>query len=110
MGFRKGRGMGDLILNVRWMIERAREFNEDIYLCFIDYSKAFDCVDHAKFWMTMHDMGVPENIIVLMKNIYDKQEATLRTKYGETGSFPIEIGVRQGCLLSAVLFNIYAEK
>jgi exonuclease III len=109
-GFRKKRGTRDQIANVRWIMERAREYHQDIFLCFIDYSKAFDCVDHALMWKTLREMGFPEHLIVLMHNLYENQEATVRTEHGETDSFGIGKGVRQGCILSPTLFNLYAER
>ena len=78
-GFRKIRGTRDQIANMRWIMERAREYNEDVYFCFIDYSKAFDCVDHDRLWTTLRDMGFPENLIVLLRNLYLNQQATVRT-------------------------------
>src|SRR5271163_2400691 len=106
----KKRGTRDQIANVRWIMERAREYNQDVYLCFIDYSKAFDCVDHALLWNTLREMGFPKHLIVLLHNLYESQEATVRTVHGETESFGIGKGVRQGCILSPVLFNLYAER
>jgi len=108
-GFRKSRGTRDQIANVRWLMERSREYNEDVYMCFIDYSKAFDCVDHAVLWSTLRDMGCPGHLVHLLSCLYDGQEATVRTEYGETEWFPIGKGVRQGCIVSPSLFNIYAE-
>ena len=108
-GFRKGRGTRDHISNLRWIMEKAREYGNDIYICFIDYSKAFDCVDHTGLWLVMRRMGIPEHIIVLIKNLYSQQEATVRTEFGNAEWFPIGKGVRQGCILSPGLFNIYSE-
>ena len=90
-------------------MERFREYNQDVFLCFIDYSKAFDCVDHSKLWNTLRAMGFPEHLIVLLHNLYDNQEATVRTEVGETDYSGIEKGVRQGHILSPTLFNLYAE-
>jgi len=109
-GFRKGRGTRDQIANVRWMWERAREYNQGVFLCFIDYSKAFDCVDHETMWNTLRRMGIPEHLISLLHNLYDKQTATVRTEHGDTEQFGIGKGVRQGCILSPMLFNLYAER
>ena len=109
-GFVKGRGTRDQIANVRWMWERAREYNQSVYLCFIDYSKAFDCVDHNVLWNTLRSMGVSEHLIDLQRNLYEGQTATVRTEYGSTERFRIEKGVRQGCILSPTLFNLYAER
>lgn len=99
-GFRRGRGTRDQIANIRWIMEKAREHQKDVYLCFIDYSKAFDCVNHAKLWNILRSMGVPEHLILLMRNLYIGQEATVRTEFGETEWFKIRNGVRGGCILS----------
>ncbi|CAF3391752.1 unnamed protein product [Rotaria socialis] len=108
-GFRKGRGTRDQIANLRWLMEKAREYQKEFYLCFIDYSKAFDCVDHEKLWSVLLEMGVPKHLIILMKNLYTNQQATVKTDYGNTNWFNIGKGVRQGCILSPYLFNLYAE-
>jgi hypothetical protein len=108
-GFRKGRGTRDQIANIHWIMEKAREFQKNIYFCFIDYAKAFDCVDHNKLWKILKEMGIPDHLICLLRNLYAGQEATVRTRYGTTDWFQIEKGVRQGCILSACLFNLYAE-
>uniref|UniRef100_A0A670J8F8 ribonuclease H n=1 Tax=Podarcis muralis TaxID=64176 RepID=A0A670J8F8_PODMU len=108
-GFRRGRGTRDQIANMRWIMEKAREFQKDIYFCFIDYAKAFDCVDHSKLWQVLKEMGVPDHLICLLRNLYVGQEATVRTGYGTTVWFKIGKGVRQGCILSPCLFNLYAE-
>ena len=108
-GFRRGRGTRDHIANLRWMMERAREHQRDLYMCFIDYKKAFDCVDHERMWIILKDMGVPIHLVVLLRNLYANQKATVRTEFGETEQFDIGKGVRQGCILSPLLFNIYAE-
>uniref|UniRef100_A0A670J2A2 ribonuclease H n=1 Tax=Podarcis muralis TaxID=64176 RepID=A0A670J2A2_PODMU len=108
-GFRRGRGTRDQIANMRWIMEKAREFQKDIYFCFIDYAKAFDCVDHSKLWQVLKEMGVPDHLICLLRNLYVGQEATVRTGYGTTDWFKIGKGVRQGCILSPCLFNLYAE-
>uniref|UniRef100_A0A670K1W5 Reverse transcriptase domain-containing protein n=1 Tax=Podarcis muralis TaxID=64176 RepID=A0A670K1W5_PODMU len=105
-GFRRGRGTRDQIANMRWIMEKAREFQKDIYFCFIDYAKAFDCVDHSKLWQVLKEMGVPDHLICLLRNLYVGQEATVRTGYG---TIWIWKGVRQGCILSPCLFNLYAE-
>ena len=109
-GFRKKRGTRDQIANLRWIMERQREYNQDTYLCFIDYSKAFDCVDHEKMWNTLRVMGIPQHLICLMRNLYLNQQATVRTEFGDTDTFGIGKGVRQGCILSPSLFNLYAER
>ena len=92
-GFRKGRGTRDQIANICWIIEKAREFQENIYLCFIDYAKAFDCVDHNKLWKTHKNCGIPDHLICLLRNLYAGQEATFGTLYGTTDWFRIEKGV-----------------
>ena len=107
-GFRKGRGTRDQIANIRWIIEKAREFQKTIYFCFTDYAKAFDCVDHNKLWKILEDMGIPDHLICLLRNLYADQEATVRTRH-RTDWFQIGKGVHQGCILSPCLFNLYAE-
>uniref|UniRef100_A0A803TXW0 ribonuclease H n=1 Tax=Anolis carolinensis TaxID=28377 RepID=A0A803TXW0_ANOCA len=108
-GFRKGRGMRDQIANIPWIIEEAREFQKNIYFCFIDYSKAFDCVDHNKLWHVLGGMGIPSHLVCLLRNLYKDQVATVRTDHGTTDWFKIGKGVWQGCILSPYLFNLYAE-
>ena len=108
-GFRKGRGTRDQIANICWIMEKAREFKKNIYLCFIDYAKAFDCVDHNKWWKNLKEMGIPEHLTCLLRNLYAGQEATVRTGHVTTDWFQIRKGVRQGCILSPCLFNFYAE-
>ena len=103
-GFRKGRGTRDQIANICWIIERAREFRKNIYFCFIDYAKAFDCVDHNKLWKILQEMGIPDHLTCLLRNLYAVQEATVRTGHGTTDWFQIGKGVCQGCLLR----NLYA--
>ena len=104
-GFRKGRGTRDQIANIHWIMEKAREFQKNIYFCIIDYAKAFDCVDHNKLWKILREMGVPD----LLRNLYAGQEATVRTGHETTDWFQIGKGVHQGCILSPCLFNSYAE-
>src|SRR5574340_1031740 len=99
-GFRKDRGTRDQIANIRWIIEKAREFQKTIYFCFIDYAKAFDCVDHNKLWKILQEMGIPDPLTCLLRNLYAGQEATVRTGHGTTDWFQIGKGVHQGCILS----------
>ena len=101
-GFRKGRGTRDPIDNIRWITEKAREFQKNTYLCFIDYAKAFDCVDHDKLWIALTEMGIPDHLTCLLRNLYAGQEARVRTLDRTTDWFKLEEGVRQGCLLSPV--------
>jgi len=108
-GFTKGRGTGDQIANILWITEKARDFQKNIYFCFIDYSKAFDCVDHNRLWMILQDMGIPDPLNCLLRNLYAGQEATVRTGHGTMDWFKIGKEVRQGCVLSPCLFNLYAE-
>ena len=99
-GFRKGRGTRDQIANIRWIIEKAREFQKNIYFCFIDYAKTVDYVDHNKLWKILKEMGIPDHLTCLLKNLYASQEATVRTGHGTTDWFQIGKGVHQGCILS----------
>ena len=108
-GFRKGRGTRDQIANICCIIEKAREFQKNIYFCFIDNAKAFDCVDHNKLWKILKEMGIPDHLICLLRNLYAGQEGTVRIGQGTTDWFQIVKGVRQGCLLLPCLFNFYAE-
>ena len=108
-GFRKGRGTRDQIANICWIIEKAREFQKNIYFSFIDYTKAFDCVDHNKLWKILQEMGIPDHLTCLLINLYAGQEATVRIGHGTTDWFQIGKGVHQGCILSPCLFNLYAE-
>ena len=108
-GFRKGRGIRDQIANICWIIEKAKEFQKNIYFCFIDYAKAFDCVDHNKKWKILKEMGIPDHLTCLWRNLYAGQEATIRTGHGTTDWFQTGKGVHQGCILSPCLFNFYAE-
>ena len=107
-GFRKGRGTRDQIANIRWIIEKAGELQKNIYFCFIDYAKDFDCVDHKKLWTILKEMGIPDHLTCLLRNLYAGQEATVRTGHG-TDWFQIGKGVRQGCILPPCSFNLYAE-
>ena len=107
-GFRKGRGTRDQIANICWIMEKAKEFQKSIYFCFIDYAKAFDHVDHNTLWKILKEMGIPDHLTYLLRNLYAGQEATVRTAHGTTDWF--QIGrVRQGCILSPCLFHLYAE-
>ena len=108
-GFRKGRETRDQIANIHWITEKAREFQKNIYFCFLDYAKAFDCVDHNKLWKILKEMGIPEHLICLLRNLSVGQEATIRTGHGTTDWFQIGKGVSQGCILSPCLFNLYAK-
>ena len=93
-GFRKGRGTRDQIANIRWMIEKAREFQNNIKFCFIDYAKAFDCVDHSKLWKFFKEMGIPDLLTCLLRNLYAGQKATVRTRRGTIDCFKIGKGVQ----------------
>ena len=108
-GFRKGRGTRDQIANICWIIKRSREFQKNIYFCFIDYAKAFDCVDHNKLWKILKEIGKPDHLTCLLRNLYAGQEATVITGHGTTDWFPVEKGVCQDYILSPCLFNLYAE-
>ena len=99
-GFRKGRGIRDQIANICWIMEKAREFQKNIYFCFIDYTTAFDCVDHNKLWKILREMGISDHLTCLLRNLYAGQEATVRTRHGTTDCFQIGKGVCQGCILS----------
>ena len=104
----KGRGTRDQIANIHWIIEKAKEFQKNIYFCFTDYSKAFDCVDHNKLEM-LKEMGILGHRTCLLQNLYAGQEVTVRTRHGAIVGFKIGKGVRQDCILSLYLFNLYAE-
>ena len=105
----KGRGTRDQTANICWSIKKAREFQKNIYSCFIDYSKAFNCVDHNKLWKILKEMGRPDHLTRLLRNLYARQEATVKTGHGTTDWSQIGKGVCQGCILSPCLFNLYAE-
>ena len=107
-GFRKGRGTRDQEANICWISEKARGFQENIYFCCIDYAKAFDCMDHNKLWKIQKEMGIPDHLTYLLRNLHAGQEATVRTGHGTTDWFQIGTGVCQGCILSPCLFNLYA--
>ena len=108
-GFRKGRGTRDQIASIRWVIEKARDFQKNIYFCFIDNAKASDCVDHNKLWKILKEVGITDHLTCLLRHLYAGQEATVRTGHGTTVWFQIGNGVRQGCILSPCLFNLYEE-
>ena len=108
-GFRKGRGTRDQIANIHWIIEKATEFQKNICFYFIDYAKAFDCVDHNELWKILKEMGIPDHLTCLLRNLYAGQEATFRTGHGTTNWFQIGKGVHEGCILSLCLFSFYAE-
>ena len=108
-GFRKGRRTRDQTATIHWIIEKAREFQKNIYFSFIDYAKTFDCVDHNKLWKILNEVGIPDHLTCLLRNLYAGQEATVRTGYGTTDWSQIGKGVYQGCILSPCLFNLYAE-
>ena len=101
--------MRDQIANICCIMEKAGELQKNIYFCFIDYAKAFDCVDHNKLWKILKEMGIPDHLTCLLRNLYAGQEATVRTGHGTTDWFQIGKGVHQGCILSPCLFNFYAE-
>ena len=108
-GFQKGRGTRGQIANICWIIEKAREFQNCIYFCFIDYAKAFDCVDHNNLWKILKEMVIADHVICLLRNLYAGQAATVRTGHGTTDWFQIGKGVCQGCVLSPCLFNLYSD-
>ena len=109
VGFRKGRGTRDQIASTLWITEKAREFQKNIYFCFTDYANAFESVDHNKLWKILKEMGIPDHMTCLLRNLYGGQESTVRNGHGTTDLFQIGKGVRQGCILSPCLFNLYAE-
>ena len=107
--FRKGRGTRDEIANICWIIKKAREFQKNIYFCLIDSAKPFDCMDHNKLWTILKEMGIPDHLTCLLRNLFAGQEATVKTTHGTTDWFQIGKGVCQGCILSPCLFNFCAE-
>ena len=109
VGFRKGRGTRNQIANIYWILEKAREFKKNIDFCFIDYAKAFDCVDHNKLWKILQEMVIPDHLTCLLRNLYAGQEATVSTGHAIIDWFKIGKGVCQGCMLSPCLLNLYAE-
>ena len=108
-GFGKSIGTRDQIVSKHWIIKKAREFQKNICFCFVDYSKAFDCVDHNKLWKILKEIGIPDHFTCLLQNLYAGQEATVRNRHGTMNWFKIGKGVHQGCILSPWLFNLYAE-
>ena len=108
-GFRKDRGTRDQIANICWITKKTREFQKNIYFCFIDYAKAFDCVDHNKLWKILQEIGISDHLTYLLRNLYAGQEATVRTGHRTIDWFQVGKGVHQGCILSPYLFNLYAE-
>ena len=108
-GFREGRGTRDQIANVHWIIEKAREFQKNIYFCFLDYTKAFDCMDHNRLWESLKEMGMPDHLTCLLRNLHADQKATVRNGHGTTDWLQYEKGVCQGCIWSPCLFNLYSE-
>ena len=108
-GFRKGRGTRGQIANIHWITEKAREFQKNIYFCFIDYAKAFDCVDHLKLWKILKEMGIQDYLTCLLRNLFAGQEATVRIGHGTTDWFQTGKGILQSSILSPSLFNLYAE-
>ena len=108
-GFRKGRGTRDQIANICWIMVKAREFQKNLYFCFIDHANTFDSVDHNKLWKILQEMGIPDHLTCLLRNLYADQEATVRTGHGTTDWFQIGKGVHQGCISSACLYNLHAD-
>ena len=108
-GLRKSRGIRDQIFNIHWITEKARKFQKNIYFYFIDYTKAFDFVDHNKLWKLLTEMGIPEHLTCLLRNLYIDQGATVRTDHGTKDWYKIGKGVHQGCIMSPCLFNLYAK-
>ena len=108
-GFRKGRGTRDQIASIQWITEKTKKLQKNIYFCFIDYAKAFDCVDQNKLLKILKEMGIPDHLTCLLRNLNARQEATVRTGHGTVSWFQIGKEVCQGCILSPCLFNLYAE-
>ena len=108
-GFQKGRGIKHQIANICWIIEKVRKFQKNIYFCLIDYTKAFDYMDHNKLWKILKGMGPPDHLTCFLRNLYAGQEATVRTRHGTMDWFKTEKGVRQGCIMSPCLFNLWCR-
>ena len=108
-GFKKCSETRDQTANIHWITDEAREFQKNIYFCFIDYARDFDCVDHNKLWKILKETEIPDHLTCLLRNLYAGQEETVRTGHGTTDWFQIGKGVRQGYILSPCLFNFYAE-
>ena len=108
-GFRKGRGTRDQIANIRCILEKAREFKKNIYFCFIDYAKAFDCVDHNKVLENFQEVGIPDHLTCLLRNLYAGNKANVRIWHGKTDWLQLGKGLRQGCILSPCFYNLYGE-
>ena len=108
-GLRKGTGIRDQIANIHWIIKKASEFQKNIYFCFTDYAKVFDCVDYHKPWKILQEIGIPDHLTCFLRNLYAGQEATVRTRHGTTDWFQLGKGVYQGCIMSPCLFNLYEE-
>ena len=108
-GFGKGGGTRGQIAHIHWVIIKAREFQKNLYFCFIDYARAFDCADHNKLWKILKEMGIPDHLTCFLRNLYAGQEAAVRTGHGTTDWLQIGKAIRQGCILSPFLFNLYAE-
>ena len=108
-GFRKGRGTRDQIANIHWIIKKARAFQKNLYFCLTDYAKAFDCVDNKKWWKILKEVGIPEHLTCLLRNLYAGQEGTVRMEHGTMDWVQVGKGVRQRCILSPCLFNLYAD-
>ena len=108
-GFRKGRVTRDQFANICWIMEKARQFQKNVYFCFIDYAKAFDCVDHNKLWKILKEMGIPDHLTCFLRNLYSVQESTVRAGHGTTDWLQIGKGICQGCILSPCLFNFYIQ-
>ena len=108
-GFKNGRGTRDQTAKIHWIIKKARAFQKNIYFCFIDYTKPFNCVDHNKLWEILKELGLPNCLTCVLRNLYAGQETTVRTGHGTMDCFQIGKGIRQGCILSPSLFNLYEE-